>query len=421
MGQKSKFGDRMRLTEWGLCDRAEAPRLRILLGEIRGDEPVGDEPSQSAERLVAENLPEVIWLRLRRLTSFQLCRKVIERRTTGLESDVIDLKAKGMAWAIRSALGYWDTKPGDLNAKILSRYYALLQISIAEQIASNDPSDTLVSIQRHTEFGHGLFTLQNPNISFPESYLVGCLGSGHFAAYTKKLGVDLSAFSFKSKPRKFDKLQPQELGKLLSLSDLMRRVPELQGVTSEYFGKSPLSFQIASNTSRNLRKMGQVVFDLPPKSDKITTYVSIIPHGYDVSAEELNSYGFPIKNIVKETEDPLGNNRYFVGEIQHEPPNWWKHVETYKSGYCGTSIVVPFWGTVDMFLLHILILYATSIIVRYLPEKWHEIEDGDLDHFHALFDHYMVIVDNVLPKIVIERLTGVKLLATQPGSLDAPI
>ena len=341
---------------------------------------MSDELLQSAERLVAENLPEVIWLRLRRLTSFQLCRKVIERRTTGLESDVIDLKAKGMAWAIRSALGYWDTKQGGLNAQILSRYYALLQISIAEQIASDNPSDTLVSIQRHTEFGHGLFTLQNPNISFPESYLVGCLGSGHFAAYTKKLGVDLSAFSFESKPRKFDKLQPQELGKLLSLSDLIRRVPELQGVTSEYFGKSPLSFQIAF-ASRNheirdqrmrnyAQKTGQVVFDPPPEASKIMTYVSIIPYGYEVSAEELNSYGFPIKNIVKETEDQLAKHPYFVGEIEHEPPtpNWWKHVETYKSGYSGTSIVVPFWGTVDIFLLHILILYAASIIVRYLPE-----------------------------------------------------
>jgi hypothetical protein len=167
---------------------------------------VDDESSQPPERLVAENLPEVIWLRLRRLTSFQLCRKVIERRTTGLESDVIDLKAKGMAWAIRSALGYWDATQGDLNAKILSRYYALLQISIAEQIASNDPSDTLTSIQRHTEFGHGLFMLQNPAVTFPDSYLVGCLTSGHFAAYAKKRAVDLSTFSFERRPRTFGKL-----------------------------------------------------------------------------------------------------------------------------------------------------------------------------------------------------------------------
>jgi hypothetical protein len=228
-------------------------------------------------------------------------------------------------------------------------------------------------------------------------------------------------------------LESADCGKLLSLSDLIRRVPEFQGVTTEYLGQSPLSFHIAYASRNNsirarridehLQKTGQVLFDPPRDSDKITTYVSIIPHGYEVSAEELNSYGFPIKNIVQETEDPLTKILYFVGEIEHEPPtpNWWNHVETYKSGYCGTSIVVPFWGTVDVFLLHILILYATSIIVRYLPEQWHEIEDGDLDHFHALLDHYMVIVDNVLPKVAIERLTGVRLLATQPGSGSAPI
>ena len=83
--------------------------------------------------------------------------------------------------------------------------------------------------------------------------------------------------------------------------------------------------------------------------------------------------------------------------------------------------MVPFWGTTDVFLLHLLILYATSILVRYLPERWHDIEDGKLDHIRALLEHYMVIVDNVLPKIVIERLTGIKLLTSQPGSMNAPV
>jgi len=34
-------------------------------------------PQPPVERLVADNVPEAIWLRLRRLTSSQLCRKII--------------------------------------------------------------------------------------------------------------------------------------------------------------------------------------------------------------------------------------------------------------------------------------------------------------------------------------------------------
>ena len=291
---------------------------------------MSDEVSDLPERLVAENVSEVIWLRLRRLTSYQLCRKIIERRTKELTEEVIDRKAKGMSWAIRSALGYWDTTSGGLNAKILSRYYALLQVSIAEQIASNDPADDLPSIQRHTEFGHGLFTLQKPDIAFPENFLIGCLSSGHFAAYARKLNIDLANFSFPRRPREITKIEDSEFAKLISLSDLIRRVPELQAVIPEYLGVGPLSFQIgfasrnhsirSKRMASHAQKTGVVLFDPPQEGEAITTYVAIYPHGYEISADELNKFGFSIKNIVKETEGLVGRETYYVGEIVHAPP-----------------------------------------------------------------------------------------------------
>ena len=101
---------------------------------------------------------------------------------------------------------------------------------------------------------------------------------------------------------------------------------------------------------------------------------------------------------------------------------WHEAVELYKSGYSGTTYIVPFWGTVrDPFVIHFIILYALSIIVRYLPSLWHEIEDGDLDHVRALIEHYLNIVDNVLPLLAVERITGRRLLIASPGSLAAPV
>jgi hypothetical protein len=69
-------------------------------------------------------------------------------------------------------------------------------------------------------------------------------------------------------------------------------------------------------------------------------------------------------------------------------------------------------------LLHFVILYALSIVVRYLPALWHEIEDGALDHLRALIEHYLVIVDNVLPRLAIESIIGRRFIVVQPGSMQ---
>ena len=60
-----------------------------------------------------------------------------------LSEDVIAQKAEGVASALRSALGYWESGRGALNAKILSQYYFALQISIAEQVANPIPGSIL--------------------------------------------------------------------------------------------------------------------------------------------------------------------------------------------------------------------------------------------------------------------------------------
>jgi hypothetical protein len=384
---------------------------------------------QPIERLVAENVPEAIWLRLRRLTSSQLCRKLIAAHAPSLSEEVVDRKSSGMAWAVRSALGYWDTREGGLNSKILSRYYALLQISIAEQISSDNPKDDLTAVQRHTEYGHGLFSLTADSGDFPDNYYVGCLKSGHFPAYCQHLGLDIKTFAHERRPRKLTDADPS---KLYSLSDLLCRVPELQSVLSEYLNRDPLSFHVG-HASRNMElrakkqeeyiaKTGKWVMDAPIEGPTATTYVAIYPHGSHITAEQLNSYGFSVKNIEAESSHIDADSAYFVGELTHPKEDlWWDHIETYKSGYSGTSLILPFWGMTDPLVLHLSILYAFSIVVRYLPETWHTIEHGRLDHIRALLEHYLVIVDNVLPKLAVERLTKTRLQVAQSGGLNAPI
>jgi hypothetical protein len=166
--------------------------------------PLDDEAGERPERLVAEDVKEATWLRFRRLTSSVLCRKILTRRASELDSTLpeklgavlLEKKAAQTAWAVRSALGYWEASHVGLNAKVLSRYYALLQISIAEQVASPSSSSSLEEVQRHTEAGHGLFTLNQPGLAFPAGYYVGAVRRGHFYEYAKHHSIDLEKIAF---------------------------------------------------------------------------------------------------------------------------------------------------------------------------------------------------------------------------------
>lgn len=369
---------------------------------------------ENTERFVANDITEATWLRLKRLSSSQLCKRIIEKNCICLTPEVIEKKSIGMSSAIRSAFGYWYTKEGGLNSKILSRYYALLQITIAEQISSDDPKTDLTSVQKHTEYGHGLYTQRIDVGTFPDNIMVGCLKSGHFYSYVKSLGFNIKDHADDSRPRNSEELSGKNA---ISLSDLLRRVPELQGVISEYLGMEPLSFHF-----------GYAQRNMIDRSEKIDsqnghyTFAAIYPHGTNFDIEDFNTYDFEIKELEWESPKNTSGKSYLVGKVYHPQTNlWWNSVESYKSDYCGTSIVTPYWGMKDLFVLHLAILYAFSIIVRYLPEIWHEIEHGKLDYIRALLEHYLVIVDNVLPRIAVERLTKTNLQVAQPGGMNAPI
>lgn len=369
---------------------------------------------RDTERFVADDVSEATWLRLKRLSSSQLCKRVIEKNSPELTPDILEKKSLGMSSAVRSAFGYWDTKEGGLNSRILSRYYALLQITIAEQISSSDPKADLASVQKHTEYGHGLYTQRTEDGLFPNNMMVGCLKSGHFYSYVKSLGFNIKEHADDKRPRSADELEGKTA---ISLSDLLRRVPELQGVLKEYLGKDPLSFQFG-HAQKNMMDRSEKID--PEKGN--FTYAAIYPHGANVTPEQISEYGFEIEQIEWETPRNVEDEPYLVGKVFHAKNDlWWNSVESCKSGYCGTSIVVPYWGMKDQFVLHLAILYTFSIVVRYLPEVWYEIEHGELDYIRAMLEHYLVIVDKVLPKAAVERLTKTNLRVAQPGGMNAPI
>ncbi len=403
------------------------------VGEFPADESVEHDADVELypEQIVAENIGEAIWLRFRRLTSPTLCKRMILARAPELASNIAMQKGQEVASSVRSALGYWQSQPNSLNSKILSRYYAILQVSIAEQVADPASAADLLQIQSHTESGHGLWTIATPEGEFPANRIIACQNRGHFYNYCLYKGIDLTPYTVGARPDSWEKLSGEKKLRVVTLADMFRRVPELQLLIEETLGVQSLSFRIGYD-SRNfeiiserrqayLQRTGQFMVDPPREEGPVTTFIGIYPHGQKFSVEYLNSLELPFTNIREAESTGFRKDSIFLADLQHPSgTNWHDNIETYKSGYCGTSIISPVWGIRDIFIIHFAILYTLSIVVRYLPSLWHEIEDGELDHIRALIEQYLAIVDNVLPVISIQRITGRKLIPVQPGSLHGP-
>jgi hypothetical protein len=392
------------------------------------------EPEPRPERIVAENTSEAIWLRFRRLTSSTLCKRAIEERDPSLSPDVAEQKGREVASSVRCALGYWQSQAESLNAKVLARYYAILQVSIAEQVAHPASTTGLADIQRHTERGHGLWSITAPNEEFPLNYMIACRNNGHFFEYCQFRGIDLAPFAMGSRPDSWDKIAEDKRNRLVSLGDLLRRIPELQSIVEETLKVPPLSFPVFYATDLNMPaqreqhrahtlETGQAVRNVPDMGATTTTYIGIMPSSPKITLDYLHEQQLPLSNLRFVQDDILGGSPYFVGDLVHpREEHWYDILNIHKSGSCGTSTIVPLWGGItDPFIINFAALYALSIVVRYLPQLWHEIENGSMDHVRALIEQYVATIDNVLPKLAIEKITGRKVNVVQPGSIFGPL
>ncbi|MGG1690810.1 hypothetical protein [Heyndrickxia ginsengihumi] len=248
-----------------------------------------------------------------------------------LDDKLISKKAIGLSSTIESALGFWNSSSENLNAKVLSRYYALLQLTIAEQVSSVKNKDDLEKIQRHTEYGHGLGIIRNLEDSFTTNFFIFIMKSGHFYSFAKSLGLNTKDIAYERRPRDYNSIENKE--NLISIVDLFRRVPELQPVIHEYLNISPLSFQItySSNNHRieleNRRKSMFESTNLTNETEQVEskekiTYISIVPNSQGITLEYLYKLNLPYKNLKEETD--IGSKEtIFIGEFVHPTEGYW--------------------------------------------------------------------------------------------------
>jgi hypothetical protein len=262
------------------------------------------------------------------------------------------------------------------------------------------------------------------------------LQSGHFGSYCKSVGIDLTGIGFDSRPRSWSKIKEEDKARFVAVADLLRRIPELRNLLRDCLEQLPLSFHIAYSNKNMERKAaqqaaafnpalrrnpaGQQPGSVTPDSTTFLTFATAFG-GEDITPDYLSGLGLPITNIVGEM-NAVTKESEIVGEYTHPAAeHWYQSLPLYHSNV-GTSLIVPIWGKVsDIFVIHFMTLYALSIVVRYLPSIWHEIESGSLDHIRALLEHYVTVADVVLPKCGVERIAGIRVGLVYPGSMNAPI
>lgn len=360
---------------------------------------------------IKSNAPdETIWLRLRRLRSVNLSKNIIrskyEKKNIPIEKDILNRKANGLSSAIDSALGYLDIHSYHMNSKILTRYYGLLHLTIAEQVASVKNNNDISKIQEYTKYGHGLKSIIENVDVFPKEFFIYSLLSGYFNNYLNYLGIDIKAFSYKIP---IQKIESKDKDKLIPIIDIFRRIPELYPIVYEHVSEKPLCLIIEPVNTINLRSpddFKNLYKEATGKMlDKITnfddiSFLYIYCEGVDINLEDINSTGLPFLQCDKGKSD-----KFFFAAMEK---NKIEHLNHYQSRHTilNTYICPVHKCIQDPIAINFMLLYGLSIIVRYYPQFWYEISSGELNQYYSLIEYYLSVFDHVIPEKMLERITG---------------
>ena len=385
---------------------------------------------------VAEFPREMALILLRRLTTPKLAANLIkeraEREQVQLNSALLEKKARGVASAVDSALGYLKTDASNLNQALVARYYAMLQLTIAEQVADVKTAADLAAVQQYTTWGHGLaaFDVDNGR-RFPQNFGVGFTSRGYFREYFKFVGVEVPQLGKKVDPMPSDH---PDLARVDLLGDLLRTIPELQQVVYEHLGEPPRALRMghahspASETSldpRLLRLAGIPEGALGPEDPPQQRSFIEIYFAPGITLDYLRSLNLgPLQNLIEVPPDVWSERSHFQASFAHVTTllgDWFKALNGYHSSFSGMMYIVPTaTGLLDPYLINILTLYGLGIVARYRPDLWSEIAYGSLTDVRSLLEFYVTMFDMLIPVAALSRILGERVVISMPGTEQAP-
>lgn len=209
----------------------------------------------AAERgtLIVADLPiEGIWTQLSLWESQALAAKLVRAKAEGLRDAPNDAKiqhkAGSLAYCLRNAREYLRGQ-STITPRVVANYYGCMWLASAILVANPSNDFDLEKLESVTKSGHGLGNIADERHAFPDNEFVYVRESGFFPEFLKAQGLsraDLNAVKIAGATvRDVAALEPDRAGRLISVIDILARIPELKG-TFEYVTDRPaLSFGIA--------------------------------------------------------------------------------------------------------------------------------------------------------------------------------
>jgi hypothetical protein len=376
-------------------------------------------PSQqkAVRRITSERPIEGIWARLDQLASITMARKLIRSRAEALaidlSSDAVETKASGTAFALRNASEYYRSSPTDsLNKRIISLYYGTLALAFAEMLSSPAGPVDLDEVEGMTKLGHGLYTFPSTEPEFG-SLTIGVLASGFFPRWASFLGYDISTFP-KAKPKVAADVEKLPSGMATTLRDVLGAIPELSDLFLAVFSAAP-SWVVPSFDSDANPNM----FSMNRKARQTSsTYITLIDPSCRLGLERIRDAGWPLGEVGEPVDDKDG--RRFKVRVDHAGYDYWHEVlPIHRSPFeSRMSLVVPtLAGVVEYRAVALTVLYALSIMVRYMPSAWRRVEGGDWDEHLVLIRTAVTVFERLLPEQFLESILAERVFARQPGTM----
>lgn len=358
--------------------------------------------------IIEENPLEQIYTQLRALTSQTVARKSVEfhaeKLHTVLTEETIERKAQGVSYLVQNAIDYYDSASTEnMTQRMLNLYYGTIAFMEAEMLISGDDYIELSEIERVTKNGHGMITFGDAALGIEDLY-VGVMSRGLFQAWLSHRGIDVTVFEDSRK-----KVEKSEY--TISLSKLLYCIPELENILIEVDDHYRSGYLFPSwNMSDNdvgFRK------DMVYKRRFSGSYVDMLDLSGRAEDDIIHEIPGHIVVIGPYKEREMSGWKTFV---QH-PDNrkHWDEYHTHKG--LSTSVIIKqlFGKTNDWEVYAVMILYTLSIIVRYMPNLWARIMNGDLDRYKAVFYQFSRVAERELTQIFLEKLTGKYVNIRHPG------
>lgn len=351
------------------------------------------------ERIFTDNPLETIWSRLASLQSINVSKKVLEKAlsTSDIpqEKMLLHEKATGLSLSLRSAEDYFAVDPRrNLTTACLSYYYGLFSLMTALLLSDLRNQETLKTVEKQSPFGHGLRSISNEEAKFPFSEVAYLTKGGFLSIYLKNQNHRVDDLCFHSKPKDFNSIAGDEKKKekIVNLYELFARIPEIQSVFDDIFHAQPLYLSCSPNErikeGADLEVENRLDFSPGYNSEYLTKedIIGILPF-----VEEVE-YGGTKRYSEKHFHAKVKNK--YLSEMKH-------HV----SAMCTGVYIKPLFNVIDDYLvINFITFYLISIIVRYKPNLWREILEGDYDEFRALILNHLLCARQFIPNIVLNRI-----------------